>query len=207
MSDGFLGRWSQRKLDTRQGKPLQDPSALPAAIPPDASNTSSTPTPPSVARASVEPAQSQVGKPDPAQKPVADLPTLEDAKALTRDSDFSPFMSQGVSPDVKNAALKKLFADPHFNVMDGLDTYIDDYSKPDPLPLSLMRKMTSAQFLNLFDEVEDKKAANTENLQPLADSSQTLPPTLSDPQDHANTDLRLQQDHAPAAQGAGCSPE
>ena len=31
--------------------------------------------------------------------------------------------------------MKKLFSDPHFNVMDGLDTYIDDYGKPDPLPL------------------------------------------------------------------------
>ena len=40
----------------------------------------------------------------------------------------------GVDASVKNAALKKLFADPHFNVMDGLDTYIDDYGKPDPIP-------------------------------------------------------------------------
>jgi hypothetical protein len=31
---------------------------------------------------------------------------------------------------VKNAAMKKLFADPHFNVMDRLDIYIDDYSSP-----------------------------------------------------------------------------
>ena len=30
--------------------------------------------------------------------------------------------------------MKKLFADPHYNVMDGLDVYIDDYSKPDPIP-------------------------------------------------------------------------
>ena len=201
MSDGFLGRWSQRKLDTRQGKPLQEPTALPTALPPDASNTASSPTPPNTAQASAKPGQSNAGKPDPTQKPAADLPTLEDAKALTKDSDFSPFMSQGVSPDVKNAAMKKLFTDPHFNVMDGLDTYIDDYSKPDPLPLSLMRKMTSAQFLNLFDEDKEKKAAN-----PKADNPNNQP-TLSDPQDHANTDLRLQQDHAPAAQGAGRSPE
>ena len=38
-----------------------------------------------------------------------------------------------------NAALKKLFSDPHFNVMDGLDTYIDDYGKPDPIPPSMLR--------------------------------------------------------------------
>ena len=44
--------------------------------------------------------------------------------------------ARDVAPDVKNAAMKKLFADPHFNVMDGMDTYIDDYSKPDPIPPS-----------------------------------------------------------------------
>ena len=37
--------------------------------------------------------------------------------------------------------MKKLFADPHFNVMDGLDTYIDDYGKPDPIPQSMLRQL------------------------------------------------------------------
>ena len=36
---------------------------------------------------------------------------------------------------------KTLFQDPHYNVMDGLDTYIDDYSKPDPLPEGWLEKM------------------------------------------------------------------
>ena len=40
--------------------------------------------------------------------------------------------------------MKKLFSDPHFNVMDGLDTYIDDYGKPDPIPLSMLRRMNQA---------------------------------------------------------------
>jgi hypothetical protein len=47
--------------------------------------------------------------------------------------------ARDVAPEVKNAAIKKLFADPHFNVMDGLDTYIDDYSKPDPIPPEMLR--------------------------------------------------------------------
>ena len=64
-------------------------------------------------------------------------------------------MGQGVAPEVKNAAMKKLFADPHFNVMDRMDIYIDDYSQPDPLPLAMLRQMNGAKFLNLFDD-EDK---------------------------------------------------
>ena len=48
--------------------------------------------------------------------------------------------------------MKKLFSDPHFNVMDGLDTYIDDYGKPDPIPLSMLRRMNQAAVLGLFDD-------------------------------------------------------
>ena len=69
-------------------------------------------------------------------------------------------MGQGVAPEVKNAAMKKLFADPHFNVMDRMDIYIDDYSQPDPLPLAMLRQMNGAKFLNLFeDEDQDKDKA------------------------------------------------
>ena len=67
-------------------------------------------------------------------------------------------MGQGVAPEVKNAAMKKLFADPHFNVMDRMDIYIDDYSQPDPLPLAMLRQMNGAKFLNLFEEEDKDKA-------------------------------------------------
>jgi hypothetical protein len=83
--------------------------------------------------------------------------TLADARQLTKDSDFKPFMAGDVTPDVRNAAMKQLFADPHFNVMDGLDIYIDDYSKSDPIPEAMLRQMTSAKFLNLFDDEDDKE--------------------------------------------------
>ena len=86
-------------------------------------------------------------------------PSLADTQALTPASDFRPFMGQGVAPEVKNAAMKKLFADPHFNVMDRMDIYIDDYSQPDPLPLAMLRQMNGAKFLNLFEDEDKDKAA------------------------------------------------
>jgi hypothetical protein len=89
--------------------------------------------------------------------------TLADARQLTKDSDFKPFMAGDVTPDVRNAAMKQLFADPHFNVMDGLDIYIDDYSKSDPIPESMLRQMTSAKFLNLFDDEEDEEKKEKNN--------------------------------------------
>jgi hypothetical protein len=65
-----------------------------------------------------------------------------------------------VTPEVKNAALKTLFTDPHFNLMDGLDTYIDDYGKPDPLPAGMLRKMLQSQALGLFDDEKTADAAS-----------------------------------------------
>jgi hypothetical protein len=132
-------------------------------------------------------------------------PTLADVAALTRDSDYSRFMGRSVQPDVKNAALSKLFTDPHFNVMDGLDVYIDDYGKPDPLPPGMLRQMLQAHVLGLFDEEDDKTAlpaapaAATETA--ATPNGAVMPPTeaLAD----ENTDLQLQPDD-----GAGCaSPE
>ena len=83
---------------------------------------------------------------------------MSDVQNLTPESDFSPFMSSEVAPEVKNAAMKKLFADPHFNVMDRMDVYIDDYGQPDPIPNAMLRQLASAKFLNLFDEDEEKNA-------------------------------------------------
>ena len=78
--------------------------------------------------------------------------------ALTRDVRLLAASSRrGVDAACSNAALKKLFSDPHFNVMDGLDTYIDDYSKPDPIPPSMLRQMAQSAFLGLFDD-EDEPA-------------------------------------------------
>jgi hypothetical protein len=150
-------------------------------------------------------------------EPAPPPPTLEDTQALTPASDFSRFVAKDVSPEVRNAAVKKLFADPHFNVMDGLDIYIDDYSQPSPLSAADMARMVSAQFLKLVDDPEEqarKKAAAAAGPVPLADAERTDQPPPEDTRapdaaapeetshdDHA--DLQLQPDHAPGPQGPG----
>jgi hypothetical protein len=152
-------------------------------------------------------------------------------QALTPESDFSRYTAPQVAPEVRNAAMKKLFADPHFNVMDGLDIYIDDYGKPDPLPASMLRSLASAEFLGLFRE--DPSARPKENPEGLATTlgdpstqgdvqtvAQSGPPDSEPPETEsppandtandtaqrapdADPDLRLQQDPAPGPQGPG----
>ena len=151
-SPGFLGRWSRRKTEVLQAKVPGQPEDLATKVPPG----------PLAAVPAASPALAEALQTQAATQPVQvqELPpalTLEDAQALTKDSDFKPFMNAGVGPDVRNAAMKKLFADPHFNVMDGLDTYIDDYSKSDPIPAAMLRQMTSSKFLRLFDDEEEQE--------------------------------------------------
>jgi hypothetical protein len=185
MADGFLGRWSQRKQALREGRAVQEPT-LPKtpdpAIDPNPAGLQTSPAP--AQDAGVVPP-----KPAPA-------PTLEDVKALNADSSFAPFVSRDVAPDVRNAAMKKLFTDPHYNVMDGLDIYIDDYSKADPIPADMLRQMASAKFLNLFDEDPVTEVA--------PDSAPAT--SLEDPS-HDHTDLRLQPDHAARPEGPEREPE
>lgn len=196
MVDGFLGRWSQRKIAIKEGKPVEEvvPAAKPAAAVDQASvatskspatdnQTGSTSAPAGVwgqpnfqAYGAPAPAPASAPAPEVEAEPSAPEPppTLADAQTLTPQSDFKPYMSAQVTPEVRNAAMKKLFADPHFNVMDGLDIYIDDYTKPDPLPMSMMRQMASANFLGLFDD-EKKQEAALAAAEQFADASQSEP--------------------------------
>ncbi|MGS0757921.1 DUF3306 domain-containing protein, partial [Roseateles sp. GG27B] len=82
------------------------------------------------------------------------------------------------------AAMKKLFSDPHFNVMDGLDIYIDDYTQADPIPLAMLREMNQSKALKLFEEVDEKASAGAsdpilEMPDPVATLEVPLEPTDS----------------------------
>ncbi|MGL4230458.1 MAG: DUF3306 domain-containing protein [Casimicrobium sp.] len=68
------------------------------------------------------------------------LPSLTD---IALDRDFTPFMQAKVPEALKRQALKALFKDAHFNTMDGLDTYIDDYTKFDPISAEEMAGLSS----------------------------------------------------------------
>ncbi|MDC8770797.1 DUF3306 domain-containing protein [Roseateles albus] len=168
---GFLARWGRRKAEARAQ--VTAPPVI-APLPEEA--------------VAVEPS------PEPA-------PSYADVEALTPASDYARFMNQDVDAGVQRAAMKKLFfSDPHFNVMDGLDTYIDDYSLPDPLPLSTLRQLHQSKALGLFalEEEEQEKVAAQQDLTPRTSALTETPSILHD-DDHA--DLRLQQDDAAGRPG------
>ncbi|MGI9317276.1 MAG: DUF3306 domain-containing protein [bacterium] len=59
-----------------------------------------------------------------------DMPPIE---TLDEHSDYSGFMSPGVSDTLRKLALRKLFASAGFNIRDGLDDYDDDFTNFEPL--------------------------------------------------------------------------
>ncbi|HYC35155.1 MAG TPA: DUF3306 domain-containing protein [Usitatibacter sp.] len=151
--DNFLSRWSRRKLAERRGEP--EPGAAP---------------PPAMPIAATAPGDAPVA----AEHPAAAAPALPPLESLTPESDFTPFMHSGVDPGVRGQALKTLFQDPRFNVMDGLDVYIDDYSKPDPLPDGWLEKMTQVARLGEYRDPEEKAQ------QPAGEDDTKSPPAVAD---------------------------
>ncbi len=161
-SDGFLGRWARRKALARTGAELPAEPARAPAQPPSqvAPALTAAPVPKTLAQP---------------QQPAMPAPTLADAQQLTSASDFRPFVARAVAPEVRNAAFKKLFADPCFNVMDGLDIYIDDYSKPDPLPLELARELLAAQFPTARAEAQTQVEASQAAVEAAPARDETSP--------------------------------
>jgi len=125
-----LRRWSQRKLEAARTQ-----VRTPVQAPPPADVAATGQTPAAMVQNAIEPTVSTSVSTLSAN---ADLPPIE---SLTIDSDFAPFFKPQVDESLKRAALKQLFRDPRFNIMDGLDTYIDDYTQPDPIPSAMLEEL------------------------------------------------------------------
>ena len=189
---GFLSRWARRKAQARSGEAPAQPPVTQAPAAPALPEKA-----PALQSASAQDKPAVVPEKPPA-------PTMDDVALLTRESDYSRFVANGVDPGVSNAAMKKLFTDPHFNVMDRLDIYIDDYSQPDPIPPAMLRQMVQAKFLGLFDDEEEDEQAKAPPSAAAVAVPEALPISEShNPAPHENTDLQLQPDDAAGRAGAG----
>ncbi len=154
-SGNFFSRWSQRKQAVKQGAPLAEPLPKANAQPQTNPLQATTQNGPLATQAGALQKNTAPNSQSTTTEEPAKLLTLEDVSKLTPESDFTSYMTQGVSPEVRNAAMKKLLADPHYNIMDGLDIYIGDYNTSDPLPEGMLAKMVGAQFLGLVKAPED----------------------------------------------------
>ena len=104
--ESVLSRWSRRKQEAQREAVIEETPVEPAPLETEAT-------------AEIPASEEKPPLTD------ADMPPID---SLTEDSDFSPFMSPGVSEELRNLALRKLFHAPVFNIRDGLDEYDDDFT-------------------------------------------------------------------------------
>jgi hypothetical protein len=169
-----LQRWSQRKLATARAA-----KAEPAPPPAAATTPASSPVAPI---------------PGAAPAPVAEAETLPPVESLTFDSDFAAFMQPKVDETTKRAALKKLFSDPSFNVMDGLDIYVGDYTQPDPMPAGMLEKLSAVyRMLDPVEAPRDEQFAKSDvapsPAAPAAGPAAPAPSETQPPTDHGVSEV------------------
>jgi len=192
-SEGRLGRWSQRKAAARLAPKSRGRAAPVAAAEPE-------PAPPAPetggigAPASAGEVQTDGAAPDADQEVrategdpdvVENLPDIED---LNKDSDFTPFMADGVPDELKNAALRKLWtSDPVFGFLDGMNEYDEDYNVID-------------RVITAVAEGKDKLKKGRKKLQKAADGAETGAQDEPAPEDEAEARTDTEKN---AADGAG----
>ena len=133
-SEGWsLDRWSRLKRGAARERDI--PAAPPVEVAPPAIATTPTAAASAVSNARERP------------HAAARADVLPPVESLTIDSDFSAFLQPKVDEALKRQALKQLFRDPRFNVMDGLDVYVGDYSQPDPIDPDVVRQMVQGRYI------------------------------------------------------------
>lgn len=140
--EGLLARWSRRKQQSTLESQQDDPG----------------PELQTQELANQEINQINRAEPGSADE-LEEVPVLTDADmppvdTLTEESDYSGFMSSGVSDELRNLALRKLFGAPSFNIRDGLDEYDEDYT--------YFEKLGDIVTADMKHQIELKEAAKEE---------------------------------------------
>lgn len=122
--EGFASRWSRRKQEVaKETELIVDDIAVEEEIVIDEENIVDEKT---LAEQRLEKLNALTDE---------DMPEIE---TLNEDSDFSGFMSTGVSEALRKMALQKLFHGKSYNVRDGLDEYDGDYTSFEKLDPSII---------------------------------------------------------------------
>jgi hypothetical protein len=188
-AESVISRWSRRKLEAEQAqaesheKPVQETATSLDA---------------QAADAIVE-----------EQKPLTDA-DMPDIDSLGEDSDFTGFMSPGVSDKLRNLALRKLFHAPVFNIRDGLDEYDDDYTsfeKLGDIVTSDMKHQIEVQQRKLREALEQDSQARSESGPEAAQDREDEDETEIETETETDSETRVAMKPQQAAPTAPDDPE
>ena len=119
-NESRLSRWSRRKQQSKAETKEED-----QALDFQFSSNSEQLSEPIASPTAIKAVGEEQAAPETPVLTDSDMPAIE---TLNSESDFSMFMSSGVTDKLRNLALKQLFKAPHFNIRDGLDEYDEDYT-------------------------------------------------------------------------------
>ena len=154
--EGFLSRWSQRKRAAEAEAPKDD-----QALPGEGAVAGAQ-------LAAVDPAGREGAKGEGAGGEGAegegggtiDPAELPDIDSLNADSDFTPFLKEGVPDALRRRALRKLWRlDPVFGHLDGLNDYDLDYTNAATVVEGMKTIYQVGKGMVLGDEEEGEEAA------------------------------------------------
>lgn len=178
---GFLSRWSQRKQAARLQGDVDREQA-----PRDGVTEEPVDGEPEGVAGQEKPTREEIAEANQAAAEAVDLETLG------FDSDFSLFLKDGVSTQLKNAALRKLWrSNPVLACVDGLNDYDDDYRTVETFADGIRSSWQVGKGYSWMSEVEEKLEAMADavDMQPASDhvvepageeSEQDAPDSLED---------------------------
>ena len=141
--EGFLRRWSSLKRAGGESVPDMAEAGKDAL--------------PAVRGEEGSPEARSAGDPAPED---LDLPSID---SLTKESDFTAFLRDGVPDDLRKFALRKLWRiDPVFSIIDGLDDYDEDVRAELELGTKILEAWRESQKKIAATEGEGKETAATE---------------------------------------------
>jgi len=122
--EGFLQRWSRRKQSALRNDEVSEDEASQA---PEANEEAVSAESLAADASSAELEAGSASEPEPEPPGDEDMPPLE---SIDESGSVAAFLSPRVSEGLRRAALRRLFSQPKYNVVDMLDDYAEDYSKP-----------------------------------------------------------------------------
>jgi hypothetical protein len=191
----FLARWARLKREAREGEAVKPPPPAPAVKEPARA----------VAPKAHEPANLEAGdeSSDEAAGEAVAAPLLPSLESMTEESNFGAFMAPGVTPELRRLALRKMFTNPKYAVVDPLDPYRADYAAFTPLGNTITSDMKyHAERLLRKQFEKDAEAAEAAGNAPAE----------AEPEAHAAADAEAAADtagapHAGANAEAAVAPE
>ncbi|WP_417762422.1 DUF3306 domain-containing protein [Shewanella sp.] len=172
MSDkpSFLNRWALRKQQVQEGQEVSEPTELDASESDAVTDIVTTETEASVsAQSDTEHSASPLAEAD--EERLLGAEDLPDPSQIEAGGSFASFMGKNVDPNVRQAALRALWKQPHFSEIDGMMEYALDYSNQEVLTPEVSTELAKKVFRHLIQEEKTADEAASEPM--LVDTEQS----------------------------------